>query len=387
VRKPKIVGIDISLMAFPGSGVGTYTYNLVKHLPKSDLFNFHLFYSSLRRPPDQLPLKSLQKNEKKIFNYHFPRRLIEFFGNRLPVLPVELLIGKLDLFHSSDFLRFPLIWGKGVTTVHDLTWKKFPEYHTQEIIKLHQKKMELTIKHGDFIIVDSEATKKDLFEYYPQIDPKKVFKVYLGVDELFFKKANINASHTLAQYQINSPYILYVGAIEPRKNLKTLISAYHQLISTNPQCQNIKLVIGGKMGWKNEDVYQLVKILKLKDKVIFTGYIKQNDLPTLYQNAKVFVMPSFYEGFGLPVLEAMASNCPVISSSSSSLPEAGGKFPTYFNPSRVSELTRSLEKVLSFTIKEQESLTKAAYSWARKFTWTNTAKQTLAVYQKALDTP
>ncbi len=321
-----IIGIDISMLVYRGSGVANYTYNLVKNLLKYDKENeYRLFYSSLRRPKNFYYLDEFRKLGAKVYGYRFPPRVLKFLWNRRHFLPVECLIGKVDVYHSSDFLRPPLLKGtRGITTIHDLTWKIYPEYHTLDIVEAHERKMQKTIKYKDTIIVDSYNTKRDLYKYYPQVKKSnKVYVIYPGIDERFRPiKDKAKIKKVLKKYKVEYPkrYLLYVGAIEPRKNLDTAIKVFNQLIK-DKNYSDFEFLIVGRAGWKNEKIFQLVKDLGLEKKIRFVGFVEDEDLPYFYNAAKVLIYLSKYEGFGLPPLEALACGIPVLAGKNSSLKE------------------------------------------------------------------
>ena len=325
-----LVGIDISMLVYQGSGVANYTYNLVKNLLLYDKKNtYKLFYSSFRRPKEtKEKLKEFKKLGAKVYDFPFPPFLLKLFWNKLHLFPIEWFIGKVDVFHSSDFLRPPTSKTvKNITTIHDLTWKLFPEYHTKDIIYAHEKKLEKTIKYNDEIIVDSENTKNDLLKLYPQIKEEKVHVIYPGVGEHFRKIEDKKAIEKVIKKYLKSynlqvtSYTLYVGAIEPRKNLDVAIKVFHKLLNTKYLLLDTKFLIIGKAGWKNEKIFKLVKDLQIEDKVIFLGYVEDKDLPYFYSGAKITFYLSSYEGFGLPPLESLACGTPVVAGDNSSMKE------------------------------------------------------------------
>src|SRR3990167_7456988 len=208
------IGIDISMLVYQGSGVATYTYNLFKNLLKYDKKNeYRLFYSSLRRPKDFYYLDEFRKLGAKVYDYPLPPRILKLFWNKLHVLPVEWLIGKVDVYHSSDYLRPPLLKGtRGITTLHDLTWKLFPQYHTQDVIEAHENKIQKTIKYRDHIIVDSQNTKLDLYKCFPKIKKNLISVLYPGVGDEFRKVTNkSDIKKVLKKYKIKyqANYLLY----------------------------------------------------------------------------------------------------------------------------------------------------------------------------------
>ncbi len=322
-----IIGIDISMLVYQGSGVATYTTNLVEALlhyyPQH---TYKLFYSSLRRPPDLIPiLTDLRKKGALVYDYRLPPRILKFAWNKSYILPVEWLIGKVDVFHSSDFLRPPLFKGtKSITTIHDLTWKLFPEYHTPDIIKSHEMKLKRTIALGDIIIVDSENTKTDLYKLYPKAKKNNTVEVlFLGIDERYKKVSDKNQiKKVMKKYVLDSDkkYLLYVGAIEPRKNVDRSIKVFAELIQKK-KFADYEYIIAGRAGWKNEHVFNTAEDYGVKNKVHFIGYVENEDLPFLYNSAQCLMYLSSYEGFGLPPLEAAKCGIPTLLYKNSSLQE------------------------------------------------------------------
>jgi glycosyltransferase involved in cell wall biosynthesis len=317
------IAIDISMLVYQGSGVANYTYNFVKALLKYDKKNkYKLFYSSLRKPTNFYYLEQLKKLGAKVSHYPFPPRLLNLIWNKWQILPVEWLIGKVDIYHSSDFLRPPLLTGtRGITTIHDLTWKIFPEFHTPEIVAGHERKLQKTIKHQDLIITDSHNTKKDLLKYYPQVKKENITVIPLGIGERFKKIKDEQVWPVLKKYQLKKRnYLLYVGAIEPRKNLDTCIKIFSELIK-DKEYADFQFLIVGRAGWKNQEIFSLIKNMKLEHKIKFVGFVQDDDLPHFYNAAKLTLYLSKYEGYGLPPLESLACGTPALALKNSSLTE------------------------------------------------------------------
>lgn len=370
-----IIGIDATMLVYIGSGVANYTYNLIKNLLLIDKRNeYRIFYSSLRRPKNFYYLNEFKKLGAKIYEYPFPPSLLKLVWGKLNIIPIEWFTGKVNVFFFSDFLRPPLLPGtKGITTIHDLTWKLFPRYHEQRIINAHEKKLEKTIRYEDTIIVDSENTKLDLLKLYPQINRNKVYVVYPGIGEEFkFIKNKDKTEEIIKKYYpeysiLNTKYFLYVGAIEPRKNLELSIRVFQKLITNYPSLVS-SFIIAGRAGWKNEAVFQLIRKLKLEDNVKFIGYVKDEDLPYLYSVSKLFVYLSAYEGFGLPPLEALACGTKVIVGDNSSLKETiDGRYRIELN--NVDHIVKRIIEILN---------DKTIYS-NKKYTWKSSAKKILKI--------
>lgn len=339
------VGIDVSQIAFSGTGVAGYTKNLVDNLLSLDKNNSYKFFgASLRR---QEALKEYCRP------WPIPPTILEILWNRLHVLPVENFIGPIDVFHSSDWTQ-PPTKAKKVTTVHDLVVYKYPEVSHPKIIAAQKRRLEWVKKECDLVIAVSQATKKDIVEIL-KIPEEKIRVIYEAATPNF----------AAVKTKVKKEYILAVGTREPRKNLGRLIQAYQLL-----KLKDVELAIAGNFGW-GEDV-KGVKCL---------GYVPNEKLPELYSGAKVFVYPSLYEGFGIPILEAMACGCPVVTSNVSSLPEVGGEAAIYTDPLKVTDLTEKIKYALGA---DRDKLAKKGFDQVKKFSWEKTAQETFEVYQSLL---
>jgi glycosyltransferase involved in cell wall biosynthesis len=377
------IGIDISQLVYQGSGVANYTYNLVKNLLTFDKKNTYKLFFASKNPFKKYPfLEEFKTLGEKIYRYPIPMKLQKFLWQKNDFLSINRLIGQSDIFYSSDFLRPKTDKNvKGITTIHDLSWKLYPKYHTDDVIKAHEKKLEKTIKYNDEIIVDSENTKNDLLKLYPQIKEEKVHVIYPGVGKSFKKiddnetiKKVINQYLKSYKLQVTS-YMLYVGAIEPRKNLDVAIKVFHKILNTKYLLLDTKFLIIGKAGWKNEKIFQLIKDLKLEDKVIFLGYVEDKDLPYFYSGALLTFYLSSYEGFGLPPLESLACGTPVIAGDNSSMKET---LPKEF---LVDE--KNKEEVYKKVIEILEKKPKINLEKIRqKFSWQNSAKNIASLFER-----
>ncbi len=274
---------------------------------------------------------------------------------------------------------------KTVVTIHDLAFKIFPEYFPKkDLIKLNRLS-DLAIENADHLVAVSEATKNDILKFYPQISEEKISVIHHGFDsELFSKKITKEESDSiLLKFKIkNLKFILYVGAIQPRKNLDVLISAFEKIKekSTNQQTE-LKLVIAGAPAWQYEDTLKKIKESKFAKDIIITGTISFEKLPALYQNASVFVFPSLYEGFGIPVLEAMASGVPVVLANNSSLPEVAGDGAIYFKTDDSANLAECIEQVMSDE-KLKIDMIQKGLKRAANFSWENSTEQLLDILSK-----
>jgi glycosyltransferase involved in cell wall biosynthesis len=229
---------------------------------------------------------------------------------------------------------------------------------------------------ADRVISLSESTLRD-FIFLTGARKDKVSVVHLGVDWTTSSFPNERAELVRKKYGIDGKYLLFVGMIEPRKNVANLILAYDKLLKVN---KNYQLVIVGKKGWDYRQVFNLIDDLSLHDKIIFTGFVEEEDKPFIIRGAKIFVYPSIYEGFGMPVLEALSLGIPTVTSNVSSLPEITGGAALLVDPANVDELYSGIKRLLDDETIYQE-LKKKAVLQARKFSWMKTAQKTIELYK------
>jgi len=266
---------------------------------------------------------------------------------------------------------------KIVITVHDLAFKYFPQHFPlMDRLKLDFF-TETAIKRADKIIAVSEATKKDILKFYPKkISKDKIKVIYHGVDrEEFSKKfSSKKVKEVFAKYKIKKKYLLYVGALQPRKGIENLVEAFEILKSE--QGKNLQLVLVGEPAWKAKNILKKIKKSKYKKDIVLTGKIDFRDLPIFYQKAEIFVFPSLYEGFGIPVLEAWASEVPVLVADNSSLKEIGGEAVLQFKTGDSYDLKKQLNILLNCDIMKKR-LIEIGKKKVKKFSWQKTAEETL----------
>ena len=262
---------------------------------------------------------------------------------------------------------------KRVTVIHDLTVFLYPEYHVFFSQYLQRIFLPTIIKKSDRIITNSTSTTEDLLQLFP-FAKDKTTSILLGKDESFKSQKD---DQVLIKYKISEPYILFVGTLEPRKNVITLIQAFNDFKSKTGLPH--QLVIIGKKGWKAAPVLKVIGLSPFNRDILNLGYIKRNDLPILYSMAELFVYPSVYEGFGLPVLEAMACGTPVITTNVSSLPEVGGKAVHYFSPESVAQLSGKITELCTNpTLRTKSS--QLGLLQADKFGWDKTAIKMIEIF-------
>ncbi len=285
----------------------------------------------------------------------------------------------VDVVHATAFSCPDVKPARLVITVYDLTYRLFPEFHLRSNIEFCESNMSRAMERGDRFIAISEQTRNDLVAQYG-VSPERVEVIYLAAEPLFVPTTDRERLVlALGRHEIFYNYVLYVGAIEPRKNLPALIKAFAAL-SANSEFRRYLLVLAGAQGWLSDEVYKLPASLGIADRVKFLGYVEDEDLAILYSAARLFVYPSLYEGFGLPVLEAMGCGAPVITSKVSSLPEVAGDAAILVDPRDVGELSRAMRAVLE-NAELRRRLRRRSIERAGLFSLEKMARDTLRVYE------
>ncbi len=362
------VGIDISQTAYPGTGVARYTQSLARSLIIHNTHNtYSLLFCSLRKKPPE-DLIHLAKTPHHIFHYPIPPTLLSKMWNSWHKVPAEWLVDDIDVFISSDWTQPPTKSAKKITIVHDMIPYLFPETSTTStafsakklqispnIVKTHKQRLYWVRKECDMIITDSESTKNDIINIL-SVDESKIHVVYPSVIVPEVHSSEVKRVRT--EYSPDKPYILTVGKVEPRKNIERLIKAFvkSKLYTSH------RLLIVGAQGWGDTN-YTIPA--SAEDSISFAGFVPEEDLYALYKGAELFIMPSLYEGFGYPALEAMALGCPVATSNTSSLGELVDGYGITFDPEKITEIVSALDTVKK---KKSEKLLKKAQKYALSFT-------------------
>ncbi|NDJ85644.1 MAG: glycosyltransferase family 4 protein [Chloroflexi bacterium] len=372
--------LDVSAGVNVQAGLGRYSRSLTRALLPYLETPPTLFYNQIRGRSQ--PIEGVAHCPSRVIPMGYkPWRLTVWMGQALR-LNFQRLVPNASLFHAHEHLLLPLRDTPTVLTVHDLIFKLFPEHHKSLNHIFLNRAMPLFVKRADAIITISLASKRDLVTHY-NVPPEKITVVYEAAAPDFAPPTPEAIARVRQHYQLPENYLLVVGTIEPRKNYSRLVTA---LMRLRERHIDLKLVVVGRKGWLYDEFFQTIRDLQAEEHVIFPGYVPDDDLPAVYGAATIAVMPSLYEGFGLPVLEAMACGTPVVSSDAASLPELGGEVARYFAPTDLEAMIDTLQSVLDDDTLRQE-MSAAGPAQAARFSWDRTAQETLAVYNKLVDRP
>lgn len=373
-----MIGIDISSgLKFCG-GVTNYIRNLISHIPDIDYKNSYFLY-----------LKFFKKKGKdfeffsdfySVHKNRLPDRAYQLLKTYLPINPTDILPKDLALIHFPDHYsdvgkRYN---GKIIVTIHDLFVYLCPEYMNKDTVRAFTKSIKRSVDCADKIITVSEASKRDIVSHFG-IEENRVAVIYNGFDSQLFRLNKLSYDERKRK-KIPQRYILTVGEFSPRKNIEGIIKAFELV---RPKYSEYKLVIAGKRGANCDGIFKLYENSRYKNDIIFWEMPSDLMLSTLYQCADVFLLPSFYEGFGIPVIEAMACGTPVITSNISSLPEIGGDAAIYADPYSVENMADELEGLLGDEAK-RDALIVAGLKRSSLFSWKKMTEETVSIYENLL---
>ena len=347
-------------------GSSEFCFQLLSKLSKLDTSNDYSVFL-----PVEPSLDMPKQTEKWRYVAFHSKKLWTLLG-----LSRKLNSYNLDVFFSPTHYLPLYTASPSVISILDVSYLYFPNLFKKK--DLYQLKFwgGYSIKKAKKIITISNSSKNDIIKMY-KVNPDKVTVIYPGIRvDLNLKVKDLSMEELNNKFGIKEKYILFVGTLQPRKNIVKLIEAFSKLKE-----KDLNLVIVGKKGWQFEDILNAPKKYEVEDRVKFLDSVSDEDLPSLYKNALCFCLPSLYEGFGLPILEAMQYGCPVATSNVSSLPEAGGEAAVYFDPENVEDIAKALQSLVNDE-ELRNSLIKKGYEQVKKFSWEKTAKETLRVLEE-----
>ncbi len=363
------IGIDARLVYYHQAGIGQYILRLTQALAQIDREDHFVIFKSRKDTTPIVDQANFKRHDLWTPSHHRLERL---------AMSIELAPFALDVLHSPDFIPPSRTRCPVVITMHDLAFLLYPRFLTRDSARYYGQ-VDLAARQADHIIAVSESTKRDTVRLLG-VPESKITVIHEAAHPLFTPITNEEALVRIrARYNLPPEFVLFVSTIEPRKNLPTLLRAFRRL-RDNYKSEAV-LVIAGNRGWLAEQVDQVLEELNLNDAVRFLGGVANEELVYLYNAARLFVLPSFYEGFGLPPLEAMACGTPVVVSQVSSLPEVVGDAGMLVAPEDVEGLTVAMWRVLTDDDLHREMRAKGVKR-AATFSWERAARETLAVYEK-----
>ena len=363
------IGLDARLVFYHNAGIGQYILRLSKALAALDPTNEYTLFQSRKDSARLIDAPNFHRRTLWTPSHHRIERA---------AMSAELMLYPFDVFHSPDFIPPLKVRAPQVITIHDLAFLLYPRFLTREAARYYGQ-IDSAWRTAAHIIAVSNSTKRDATRLLG-IPDDKISVIYEAAHSTARRIPREEArAHVRTKYGVADDFILFVSTIEPRKNLPTLLAAYSKLRDNYKS--NAPLLIAGHKGWLTEEVDQTIEKYKLQNIVCFLGGVPTSELKYLYNAARVFALPSFYEGFGLPPLEAMASGTPVIVSNTSSLPEVVGDAGMLVDPNDVEAWTVALHRVLTDDALHAE-MSEKSLKRAAHFSWERAARETLNVYGK-----
>jgi glycosyltransferase involved in cell wall biosynthesis len=373
------IGIDYTAAINQTGGVGRFVRHLVHALTEIDHQNQYVLVHAAPNPGRAADLPVAPNVTTR--QLRFQERVLATLWHRLRIpFPVDLATGPVDIFHAPDFVLPPVRHGITIMTVHDLAFLIHPECAHERLRVFLERAVPASVQRADYIIADSESTRNDLICLL-DASPDRVFVVPGGVDPAFAPATEGEVAEVRRTYRLDRPYLLTVGVIEPRKNLPRLIEAYTRFrVRTGLPHQ---LVIAGGRGWLSDETFRQAEGCSFPGDVRFTGHVPDPDLVALYSGAEAFAYPSLYEGFGLPVLEAMACATAVVCSNVSSLPEFATDAAILVQPTDPDAIADALETVCC-DAQVRHELSRRGRERAQSYSWGRSAQRLLEIYERVM---
>jgi glycosyltransferase involved in cell wall biosynthesis len=366
------IGIDARLVYYSRAGIGQYIMRLVEALARLEANQDEFILLQSRKDPTQIVNgRNFGRISLWTPSHHWAEQT---------TLRVEIGHLRLDLLHSPDFIPPFRRNCKSVITVHDLAFLLYPHFLTKEAARYYGQ-IDQAVRRTDHIIAVSESTRQDTIKLLG-VPERKITVIHEAANPIYQPMDQEEARQRVVDiYGLDRDYILFVSTIEPRKNLPGLLQAYRKLLDNYKRPEG--LVLAGSKGWLSEEVYDMVNRLELDQHIRFLGRVPSEHLLYLYNAARLLVHPSFYEGFGLPPLEAMTCGTPTVVSSVSALPEVVGDAAILVDPHDIDGLTVAMWRVLTDT-DLRASLVSKGLKRARMFSWERAAQETLEAYHRVV---
>jgi glycosyltransferase involved in cell wall biosynthesis len=372
-----VIYVDVSAAVHSRAGLGRYSEKLALALHTAAPERFALFYN--QGPGGRLPASLDGLRRRSVRLGYKPWRMAVLLAH-LSRIEFSRLVPEARLFHSTEHLLMPLRDVPTVLTVHDLIFKLFPAYHKRLNYWYLNLAMPLYCRRATAVVAVSEATRRDLVTHYG-VDPAKIQVIYEAAAAHFRPPEPAQVEQARRQYGLPERFLIHLSTIEPRKNLTRLLEALKQLRRDFP---DLCLVLAGGKGWLYHDFFARIEAEGLAEAVRPLGWVPDEDLPAVIAAATLAVQPSLYEGFGLPLLEHMASGQAAAASHASSHPEVGGEAVAYFEATDVAEMTAVIRRLLN-DADERRHRRRLGLEQAQKFSWQRAAQETMALYERLGD--
>jgi glycosyltransferase involved in cell wall biosynthesis len=368
------IAIDYTAAVRQGGGIGRYTRSLVEAVAALDHARRYVLFSAGRDPVRRAWPPNFTRRELPLEDRHLAR---VWHRLRLP-LPVELITGRVDILHAPDFALPPTLGAHTVLTVHDLSFMRYPACSPKPLLDYLLAAVPRSVRRAEVILADSQSTRADIVELL-RVPEERVVVLYAGVEPRFVRQDGTAIAAVRERYGLRRPFLLGLGTLQPRKNFPRLIRACHLLRERHHIPH--QLVIGGGRGWLYEEIEETIVALGVQEHVKMVGFVRDEDLPALYSAAEVFAFPSLYEGFGIPILEAMGCGTPVVTATASSLPEVAGEAALMVGAEDVEALADALWRALDDGALRQ-TLIARGLAQVQRFTWSSAAAQLLDIYKR-----
>ncbi len=375
-RQAAKIGINAHLLSpvsgYRRAGIHQYIAQVLRHLPRLDGRPHYTIYTRDRASIEE-------RDDFTVVSSRWPteRRSVRILWEQFS-WPLQAAREQFDLLHSMAFVTPVLTNTPAIVTVYDLSFVHFPEtFPAAQRLYLHSQTSR-SVNKAHRVITISEASRQDLHHFF-DVSLDRIDVVLPGVEQVYRPLPDEHVKVFREMRGVPEKFILHVGTLQPRKNVPVLLEAFAQ----SKKVEDAVLVLAGAKGWQHDEIFAMVKNLGLEERVHFTGYVADEELPFWYNAAEALVFPSIYEGFGMPVVEAMACGTPVIAARTSSIPEAGGEAALYFDPQDTAALARQMDSVLSER-QLAKQMRQSGLERAQKFTWERAGIETSQVYARAL---
>jgi glycosyltransferase involved in cell wall biosynthesis len=343
------IGFDVSYIQMKRAGIGRHSHQLVRSLLQHDPENQYLLHG-WSYGIDHEAIKKVATTNTRLSIAKIPGVIKRFYWNSARVPTIESIVGPVQIFHSADPFLPPVKHARTICTVHDLAYKRFPELFEPQVLGWDSH-VQRSVRRADAIVVPSEQTKSDVIDLLG-VSADRIHVLRVPPSGVFTFESDSNDKVVRRGFRLERPYILFVGTIEPRKNISRLVHAFAALESVKRD--EVDLVVIGKKGWLYDETFAGIAASPVKEQIHYLEYVNDNELAALYRGALCFVYPSLFEGYGFPVVEAMASGTPIITSLNSSLREIADGVALLVDPHQEEDIAEAMTMLIENEVRRME---------------------------------